>query len=237
MTIGYDNLALHHSLCLNISMDEWSAGATYLTHDLSKVHHMFTVHGATWGTIAASGQPYLSLDGLNDYLECGAAASADLNVTTEDMTCLMWINPVIGASAALLLNQGVVDVDGFEFFLFTTNLSFRLNQGGDHTDISAVGCLTAGVWQLVSVTRSGANGQFYINGQPVATLGSGGLADAVSCAGGNKLLVGIQNDEVSLLYGGLIGGGLRGPRIWFGKALAAAEEARIFEYERHWFGV
>lgn len=237
MTIGYDNIALHHSLCLNISMDEWSAGATYLTHDLSKVHHQFTVHGAAWGTIAASGQPYLHLDGGNDYLECPAADSADLNVTTEDLTLLMWINPDISGAAELLLNQGVVDVDGFEFFEFNTNLSFRLNQGGGHTDISAVACLTAGIWQLISVTRSGANGQFYVNGLPVATIGSGALVDAVSCAGANKLLVGIQNDETTNVYGGLIGGGLRGPRIWFGRALTVPEEARIFEYERHWFGV
>ena len=176
----------------------------------------------------------MEFDGIADLLECAAANSVDLNFTNGDFTLLLWINTPTGAGAELLLNQGVVDVDGWEFFTFGTTLSFRLNQGGAHTDVSAVAALTPSVWQLVALTRVGAVGQFYVNGAPVTTIGA--LADAVSCAGGNKLLVGVQDNEATNFYTGIIGGGGCGPRIW-NRALSAAEIAEVFACERHFLGV
>jgi hypothetical protein len=209
-----------------------------LTHDLAKPHHTFTFSGspAFWDSIPGIGTPIITFDGVADFLECPAVDSADVNFATEDFTLLAWVNNPLLGGAQLILNQGVVNVDGWEFFLFGSTLSFRLNQAGGHTDISAINALAASTWQLVAVTRSGATGQFYVNGLPIPTLGSGTLADAVSCAGGNKLLVGTQNNEVSNFFDGSIGGGGCGPRIW-GRALTAAEIAEVFACERHWFGV
>lgn len=235
MSIGYDKYSINHQLLVNMALEEASVGAGPLTHDLAKPHHTFTLTGGSWNNLV-SGLLYLDLNGAGDYLQCPAADSADINFTTEDISIVMWINTPGSATVQILMCQGHTDVDGWNFFVFTTNLSFRLNQGGAHTDISAVAALTYNAWQMVAVTRNGASGQFYVNGVPVATLLGTGLTDAVSCAAGNKLLVGTDDGEATYFLEGYIAGSGIGPRIW-NRELSTTEIARIFATERHWFGI
>jgi hypothetical protein len=216
-------------------MDEYTGVASSPTYDRSKAHHPFHLTGCTWGAVA-SGLPYLLMDGATEFVECHAADSVDLNFTTQDITMVVWIYDHMSGGVQEILNQGVVNVDGWQFFTFGTNLSFRLNQAAGHTDISAVAAYSANTWTCVGVTRTGNTGQFYVNGVPVTTIGGGTLVDAVSCAGGNKLLLGVKDSEGSEHWNGMIAGGTCGPRIW-NRSLTSAEMAALFMSERNWLGV
>lgn len=231
---GYDNYGVNHQILVDIPMNEqigvMVAGET--AHDLSKAHHTFTLTGGLTWTALPSGLVYLVFDGATGYLQCPAADSVDLNFTVEDFTIVAWINNALLGGAQIIINQGAVDVDGWEFFLFGTTLSLRTNQAAAHTDISAVAALTASIWQLVGVTRHGATGQFFVNGLAVTTTLGAGLTDAVSCAGGNKLLIGVQNNEATNLFDG----SMSRPRVW-NRALSMSQMAEIFQNERHWYGV
>lgn len=185
----------------------------------------------TWGA-AISGQPYLSFDGATEYLECDPAESADLNFTSEDITLLAWMYNSAAAGTQLLFDQGRVDVDGWQWFLANANLAFRTNQAGARTEIGAVDGVLPNVWQLTGLTRIGAVGQFYRNGAPIPTLLNGGITDAVSVAGGRKLLVGVQENEISDFFTGL----LAIMRI-YNRALSPGEMAQVFAAERSRFGV
>ena len=229
MSIGYDKLSTNSQILLDLPFDE---GVGDFIHDLAKPHHQFATVGPPVWSVTAGGIGYLEFGGVADFLECLAADSLDVNFTTEDFTLMAWINNPLLGGAQLILNQGEVDVDGWEFFLFGTNISLRTNQAAAHTDISAVAALTASVWQLVAVTRQGASGQFYVNGVAVTTTLGAGLADAVTCAGGNKLLVGVQDNEITNFFQGM----MARPRIW-ARALTDVEISEIFQRERGGFGV
>ena len=236
---GFDKAALNHRLLVSVSMDEGPvvagvAGA--ITHDLAKPHHPFTLEGtpAVWGNLP-SGLPYLDFDGANDFLQCLAALSVDLNFTNEDWSFAAWIYNALVGGAQIIMAQGAVDVDGWEWFTFGATMSLRTNQGGGHRDISAVDSLVASTWQLVGVTRHGAAGQFYVNGLPVTTILGAGLLNPVSVAGGNDFLVGARGGLNH--WDGLIGGGPCGPRIWSPRVLSDADWLEMFATERHWLGV
>lgn len=232
MTIGYDNLNLNSGLLVDITMDEMTGT---ITHDRAKAHHKFTLSGgAAWGSVASSGLPRIFFDGVSDFLQCPAADSADTNFTSGNFSMAAWIYSSLGGGAEMILNQGTVDVDGFEFFAFGTTLSFRLNQAGAHTDISAVNAIVANTWQLVGLSRFGANGAFIVNGVGKATAGT--LTNAISCAGSKKLLVGVQDNEATNFFGGYIAGGPCSPKIW-NRSLPTAEWLQLYESGRHWLGI
>ena len=230
---SYDKYPINHQILVDMCLDEYSVGAAPRTNDKAKPHHPFALHGGAWNSLP-NGLPYfLANAGNPDFIECPGANSADVNFTNGDFTLFACVNGN-PAGAGLVLNQGVVDVDGWEFFTFGANLSFRLNQAGAHTDISAVGAFTQLVPQAIAVVRHGAAGQFFVNGLPVTTIGA--LTDAISCAGGNKLLVGVQNDEVNNGWNGIIYGGECSPKAW-NRALSTVEMKELFDSIRHWLGV
>lgn len=174
----------------------------------------------------------VALDGGDDYVQVPAASSKQLNFTSEDFTLMCWAYSPGMVAACYIMGQGATDVDGWGLFCFVNNLSLRLNQAAGHTDISAVNGFADDLWQLVAVTRTGNTGQFYCQGVAIATIGGGGLADAVSVAGGNKLLFGIADNELTNAWDG----SLEKPRA-FSYALSAAEHYSYFEAERRWFGI
>jgi hypothetical protein len=150
---------------------------------------------------------------------------------TGDISVIVWIYCTGLAAAAYIIGQGETDVSGWGFFAFVNNLSFRLNQGGSHTDISAVNGLAFNRWQMLSVTRAGNTGQFYSNGSPITTIGGGGLADPIRSTG-KKLLIGINDNEITQKFAGLISR----PRI-FSESLRADYIARAFEAEKRFYGL
>jgi hypothetical protein len=235
MSIGFDKHSINQGLLLAMTMDEYTGVASSPTYDRAKPHHPFHLTGCTWGALV-SGLPYLLFNGAADFVECHAADSVDLNFTAGNISIVVWIYDHVSGGSQEIINQGVVNIDGWQFFTFGTNLSFRLNQGGGHTDISAVAAYAANTWSCVGVTRTGNTGQFYVNGVSVTTIGGGSLVNAVSCAGGNKLLLGVKDTEAGDFWDGMIAGGHCAPRIW-NRELTAIEIARIFAMERHWFSI
>jgi len=205
-------------------------GVNGKVHDISCRHIDMDLTGPTW-TALPSGEKVLTYNGVNQYLQCPAADSTALNFTNEDFTLLAWIygNP---AGASEIMVQGAVDVDGWEFYVFPNNIALRTNQLGSHTEISAIGFFVPNTWQLVAVTRKGSIGQFYVNGLPVTTTLGTGLLDPVSCAGGNKFLIGVQNNEITNLWDGMMGH----HRI-YSRELSAFEIMAIWVEERVLYGV
>jgi hypothetical protein len=174
-----------------------------------------------------TGVVYQSCNGATSRIAFPAATSKQCNFTSESFTVAVWAYSANIGSAQYLICQGATDVDGWGLFLFMNNISFRLNQGGSHTDISAVNAFRYNYWNLIGVTRTGNTGQFYVNGKPVTTIGGGGLVNAVSCNGGNKLLMGIADGEVLNAYEG----SFVGHRILLG-AMTQEQMAKMFEAER-----
>ncbi|GAG70820.1 unnamed protein product, partial [marine sediment metagenome] len=110
----------------------------------------------------------------------------------------------------------------------------RTNQLGARTGISAINSgFTTLAWQLVGVTRHLADGQFYLQGQPITTTLNGGMTNPVTCGVGvKKLLIGIYDTETLGWWNGRIAL----PRIW-DRELSDEEMLQIFNLEKHWFGV
>lgn len=230
--IGFDNFMANHQLLLSLPFLE---GTGTVTHDIAKPHHVLTLTGTppTWHSLA-SGAPYIDFDGVADRLECLAAASADLNFTTEDFTLLVWLfnnGPVLTDS---VMCQGADDVDGWELFVGAIaaggDITLRTNQVAGHTDLVATAGFTSGAWTLIGVTRSGTGGRFYSNGEPIPTVGA--LTDPISVAAGNVFYVGCQD----VAGGNFWEGYMSPPRIW-DRQLSTYEMQSIFAMERHWFGV
>jgi len=167
-------------------------------------------------------------------LECPAADSADLDFTNEDFTLIAWVYNVGPGGSDMIMCQNVVDGCGWEFYVADTayggTLALRTNQAGSRTSISALGAFISSTWVLIGVTREGATGQFYVQGQPVDT--SGGLLDPVSCAGAQPLRIGCRCG----ILGNFWAGNIAFPRIWDRKLSESGFE-QIFEVERHWFGL
>jgi len=228
MTISTDKIGYNAGCLLRLPFTEYTGLVTY---DTSKAPHRMTLTGPPTWLAMGSGQPYLSFDGAGDRLSCPAASSIDLNFTFEDWTMLAWVYNAGAGGAQLLLDQGRVDVDGWQWFLFGTNISLRTNQAGSHDEIAAVSGLIPNIWQLIGVTRDGIAGQFYRNGAAIPTLLNGGLANPVSVAGGRLLYVGCQ-EALANFYVGF----MARPRIW-PRALSAVEMAQIFAVKRSRFGV
>lgn len=200
-------------------------------YDKSRYGMIGTLTAVTQARLS-TGLWYQIYSGVNSFIQFPAATSRQCNFTSESFTVAAWLYLPNSISANYIILQGDTDVDGWGMFVFANNLSFRLNQAAAHTDISAVNGIAFGRWQLVGVTRIGNTGQFYNNGVAIATVGGGGLVNAISCNGGNKLLLGIDNDEVSNEFPGF----MQGHRI-IERTLSAGEMAIMFEKERRYFGV
>jgi hypothetical protein len=209
MMIKFDDISLNNQLQFALLADEMTGVIAY---DRSKNHMpvSFETPGAPSWSQLATGIPTIVLPG-DKALSVPGGFSTALNFTTEDFSMMMWVNVALSATD-MLMTQGVTDSDGWEWFLTDTvnTMSFRLNQGGSHSDIAAVGCFTQSIWQCVAITRTGAVGQFYVNGIPKPTIGS--LSDAVSVAGGDALYIGKK--ATGNYLAGSIACGFVGPKIW-----------------------
>ena len=225
---SYDKISLKDSIYIDLPHFE---GDGLVVNDISRYHHTMQLTGAPVWTRLASGQYVLDYSGVGQYLQCPAADSANLNFTVEDFTLIAWVNGN-PAGAGMVLCQGAVDVDGWEFYTFGTTVALRTNQGGAHTGISTIGTYTPSTWQLIGVTRHGTSGQFYINGAAVNTTLGTGLSNPVSCAGGNKLLSGIQNNELTNAWLGMMGG-----HKIYARALLAGEMQDIYNKEKSLYGL
>ena len=228
------NLSLGCSLVLDLPHNE---GTGSMVFDTSPYHQDMIAVGWPAPPVPGwfflpSGQPAIAYDGVHNYGVRPAGASTPLNFTSQDFTLLMWCGSMLAGGSYMLMTQGKVDVCGWEFYLTggVNTISLRTNQAGSHTGISAIGAFIPGMdWKLIGVTRRRSGGQFYVNGQPVATTLGSGLLDPVSGAG-HEFMAGKGE------LGNYFEGAISITRIW-ARQLSDDEMESIFNTERSLFGV
>lgn len=234
--IGYDKISLNHGILLDLPFRE-ATGA--ITHDVAKPHHIAALTNVpTWGEVALSGLGVLSFDGVNQYLQIPAATTQDLDFT-GDFTLAAWVYPVYLVTSMIVMCRNGTDVCGWCMYLYDnptlgTLLSFRTNQAGDHTECYAAG-FPDSEWQLIGFSRdsAGQTAICYKDGEALTTVFNGiPLLDPIACVATKKLLVGIQDGEAMNEYKGK----MWRPRAW-NRKLSATEWKRLWEMERHWFGL
>lgn len=233
--IGYDNLAIHHQLILDLPFRE---AVQAITYDVAKPHHKDVMGNFTWASLA-SGLGVISLDGAAEYLDEAAAECADLAFTSENYSLGIWILWETIGTDSVVMGRYVVDNDGWELYLTpgagNNYLTLRHHHVSLAPDLRSA-CYsenwTQGVWWLMGVSRDGATPRMYRNGVAVdVTCDASGLRDADAAA--RDLVIGTRCTKNAQWVKGKIWR----PRIWSGRALTEDEWKHIFDTEKHWFGL
>ncbi len=232
MSIGYDKLKVNHGLLLGLTFEEMTG---LLTHDRAKPTHPHTLHGAPAWASLANGLPYLDFDNTHpDWLDCAAIDTADLDFTTGDFSIAIWLAPDnVSVNNYTFMTRG--DIFNTGWMLASVGRAFYLDtyQAGTGQVTQSTSVLTAD-WQLMGVSRSGANVRLYLNRKDVTLFPAGTHIDPATA--NSELHIGIRDNESTRPFDGRIAGGHCGPRIW-GRALSAQEWLQIFETERCLIGV
>jgi len=207
-------------------------GSGAVTQDIAKPHHVVTLTNApTWTTIAC-GLTVLAFDNINQYFQSAAAGTADLNFTSGDYSIVGWVNLTSSVSSNMVMARYALDVDGWEFYFYNNILSLRHN----HASLAPTreSCFSLGwsisTWMFVGLTRRGLYPKMYRNGVPVTvTYDVLGMRDPDTA---NRKLLNCRFTEGS----DFLNGSAWNYRIW-GRELSGYEMWRLFEMERHLFGV
>lgn len=243
MVKGYDKLRVDYGMLLDLPFNE---GIGAVTRDIAKPHHqnVALVHAPTWERVDLSNTPVLDFDGANDYLECPAAATIDLDFTFEDYSILCWINPLDTGGAEMIMGRYALDgagngIGGWELFLFAIGGGGSLNSRHSHATLGAGNeddsCFSTGwfpgSWVLIGVSRSGLYPVHYRDGVPLAmTYGPSGMRNPDAIV--QDLVIGVRFSKNANYYKGK----MKRPRI-INRALTASDMRDVFEMERHLFGV
>lgn len=236
--IGYDKYSINHQLLLGLPFEEMSGAAGAPIYDRAKPHHTCTLRGATiaWNSLA-SGLPYIEFTpGTPDFIDCPAAATADLNFTTGDFSMTAWVYlDHLWAVDRMIMCRGLALVDGWTFRFTSTHLptvgdlEFGTYQLGTSQFSDCLpGATTITAWYFLGVSRSGSSVRIFSQGRDVTVPG----VHINPTTANRELHIGISEDEITQPFDGK----MWYPRIW-GRQLSAAEMRRIFQAERHWFGV
>lgn len=233
---GYDNFLMHHTILLDLPFQE---GSGVITRDAAKPHHQdVTLVGApTWVTLA-TGTSVLRFNGATNYLWCPAAATADLDFTTEDYSIAVPIYPEFSAQSKMVIARYGTDLDGWEGYLFDSGAHHYLTLRHHHASLAPDtrdGCYSDGwennTWWLMGISRIGLYPLMYRNGLPVEmTYDAGGLKDPDTC--NRDLVIGCRYTKNADWYKGMMGR----PRIFF-PALADWEWKELFHMESSLFGL
>lgn len=241
MVKGYDKIETNYEVLLDLPFNE---GSGVLTRDIAKPHHQnITLLGSTWDKVALSNTSVLNFDGVSDYLECLAANTVDLDFTNQDYSIGCWINwEDTGIAGEIVAGRYWLDHNGWELYLAATpgvdSLTLRHHHAGTlvppitgnpRSACYSVGW-TRGIWCLLGVSRvGGGEAQHYRNGVPL-TMVTSGLVDPESCA--QDLVIGARYTKNATYYKG----GMKRLRI-ANRVLTADDWLKLFETERHLFGV
>lgn len=227
-TLGFDRKRYNQEILLSLRFTE---GAGAVAQDWSKIHRPVALTGSpTWAFLANDLTVLEFSGGAADRLTCTGADSADLDFTNENFSLACWCYSTDYGSASVVMNRGVLDTCGWEWYGYTANLAIRTNQAGDREGATAVGYLEEDAWQFLGFIRYGLVGQMYVNGRSVDTLQTAaGLVDPVACGAQNFLVGNNPHDN------GFIGR-LWNPRAW-ARQLSEPEMIAMFEDERGLFGI
>jgi hypothetical protein len=232
---GFDKLAINRNLLFGLTLEE---GVGTLAHDRARPHHASTLTGTpTWASIASGLSVLEFLNAHPDFIQCPAAATADLNFTSGDFSMAVWFWPAYFDNHQALLCRGVLNVDGWRLWIVSTpQLRFETSQAGanqaSYTDSPSA---IVQRWSLWGMSRSGSLVSLYHNGIDRTSV----AGSHTNPTGANrKLHIGILDDEASypVLGDAFAKGKKWNPRIW-GRKLESWEHMAIFNAERHLFGV
>jgi len=210
----------------------FSEGTGTTTQDWSKAHRPTTFGGTpTWQNLANDLTVLeFSGPGSGDEVACTGADSADMDFTSENFSLACWCYSTSYSNASVIMNRGVLNTCGWEWYGWVSNLAIRTNQAADREGATAIGCLVEDVWQFLGFIRYELVGQMYVDGRPVETAQTAaGLLDPVAC-GAQQFLVGNNPHDNGFT------GQLWNPRTW-ARQLGKDEMMAMFEEERHLFGV
>jgi hypothetical protein len=230
---GYNKIRLNHQLVLDLTMEEVSGAAGDYIHDRARPHHDALLHGATIGwTQLLSGLYVMDFTaGSPDWLDIGAAASADLDFTTEDFSVGEWVNLDSLAANRSIMCRGLLDTDGWHCqVLMDGSIIFFTNQlGADQYSQSSAGLITVGYSYLVGFSRREGSVRCYINGVDVTETAGTHIDPATA---NRELHIGIYDNETGSPWEGQ----KWRPRIWGSRVIEDWEWLELFNMERHWFG-
>ncbi len=126
-----------------------------------------TVHGATWTEGIIEGA--IQLNGLNDYVDCGASDA----LAPEQMTLTMWLFPEHMGGARWLLSRARMETDidyGVKRHLEGQIELFVVPEQGDPVSLMSNETVPLGEWSHVAATCDAEQLSLYINGQPDGTI-------------------------------------------------------------------
>jgi hypothetical protein len=229
VAVGHDKKSVHHNLLLSLPLGEGS-GARLC--DIAKPHHY--IHGNTAWSSIASGMPVASLNGADQYADCLAADSVDLNIIAQDYSIVGWVYYQALGTSQIVLGRYGVDLDGWEVYLYSVNNTLSLRHHHASLVPKRTSCYSQGwttdAWHLFGISRSGAYPIMYRNGEELAmTYDVGGLNNPDTC--NRDMVIGVRyTKDMNWLKGYM-----QGLRVWVGTALRREDHLHIFNTERRWF--
>jgi prepilin-type N-terminal cleavage/methylation domain-containing protein len=142
----------------------------------------------------------LSFDGLDDYVDCGSGTSLD--ITGNKITIEVWAKPSSLAEEYFVAKfPGDTVTSGYNFFITSLNIYFRLGDGTSRFQLSASHGLSANVWYHLVATYNGALMKIYKNG--VAFSGSTSFTGNIG-TNANPVIIGERNTSSSYFFNGSI---------------------------------
>ncbi len=231
--VGFNNKSVNQNMLMSLPVRE-ASGAVTLDYATPR-REVGLVNTPTWTTLP-SGLTVMEHDGVNQYLQCPAADTVDLNFITEDYSFLGWVNWVDTGMAEIVIGRYGVDLDGWEIYLELNGGVYYLTQRHHHAGVGVdrSGCYstgwTTGTPWLLGITRVGGYPIHYRNGVPLTMVYDpvGGLFDPTTCA--RDLVIGTRFTKDANWYEGT----WWNYRIVDG-ALSALDHMVVNELEKHRF--
>jgi len=222
----FDKVARNQGLVLYLPFME---GAGSSVHDLGKYHNNGTIIGPTW-TQLPSGIWVLSLDGVDDHVNCGS----DDSLNPDNKTVAAWFKLEGTWDKRIIVgkvSEGGVD-NQFGYYIFTGPYNGWMRMGvKDNTKndrgVNLTG-LSHSTWYYAVLVHDYDNSMlyFYLNGEYKGEIGISGWTPYAGI-----LSIGSERG-VANYFDGLIGE----VRI-YNRALSASEVESAFNQDRDLFGV
>lgn len=167
----------------------------------------------TYGTAYGKISQGASFNGTSSVIACGTSNTLNL---TGDMTILAWIKPTSLNVYQMIFRRG--SSTGYQLEINNANNTFFFTARGGNTATANTNSLTAGVWQLVGISKSGTTVTSYVNGSSVGSTGS----ITVTSDAGQTTYIGANGSGTEEFAGSMDEVAI------FSRALTAAEI-------RHWY--
>lgn len=154
-----------------------------------------------------------------------------MDFTTGAFSVLAWVNIDDLTDRRFILVRGLDGQDGWNFFIYT-NGRLQINThaaDGDDVSYSSASDVTTGSWFMVGFSRSGTSVIPYKNGVDIHQ--TSGVHNTIVTSS-RTAKIGIHDGKSLYPFDGKMGL----PKV-FNYALSAGQIKKIFENQRHWFGV